>query len=93
MTTRPRFMCPCKSSSLDYRSLFDTSRLVKNKNGLCVPILIGPQNLRPNEHSRSEHIGPISASYSYRFDVVDSVIAFIRYCFWRKKLLKKLNII
>ncbi len=92
MTKRPHFMRPCKSSSLDYRSLFDTSCLVKNKNGFCGPILIGPQNLVPNKHSRSEHIGPIIA-YSYRFDVVESFIAFIRYCFWRKKLLKKLNII
>jgi hypothetical protein len=41
MTTCPRFMRPCKSLSLDYRSLFNTSRLVKYKNGLCVPVLIG----------------------------------------------------
>jgi hypothetical protein len=41
MTTRPRFMRPCKSSSLDYRSLHDTSQLVNNENGFCVPVLIG----------------------------------------------------
>jgi hypothetical protein len=51
MTTRPSFMCPCKSSSL-YRSLFDMSRPVKNKNGLCVPVLIGPHKLGPNKHGQ-----------------------------------------
>jgi hypothetical protein len=50
--TRPHFMCPCKSWSLDYRSLFNTSRLVKNKSGLCVPVLIGPHKLGPNEHGQ-----------------------------------------
>jgi hypothetical protein len=50
--TRPHFMRPCKSWSLDYRSLFDTSRLVKNKNGLCVPVLIGPIKLGPNKHGQ-----------------------------------------
>jgi hypothetical protein len=49
ITTRPRFMCPCKSSCLDYGSLFDTSPLVKNKNGLCVPILLGPHKLGPDK--------------------------------------------
>jgi hypothetical protein len=36
MMMRPHFMCPCKGWSLDYRSLFDMSILVKNKSGLCV---------------------------------------------------------
>jgi hypothetical protein len=52
MTTHPRFMRPCKSTSLDYRSLFDSSRLVKNKNGLCVPVLIGPHKSEPDKHGQ-----------------------------------------
>jgi hypothetical protein len=52
MMTRPRFMRPCKSSSLDYRSLLDMSCLVKNKNGLCVPVLIGRHKLGPNKHGQ-----------------------------------------
>jgi hypothetical protein len=52
MTTRPRFMRPCKSSSLDYRSLLDTSRVVKNENGLCVPVLIGPYKWGLNKHGQ-----------------------------------------
>jgi hypothetical protein len=76
-------------TSLDYRPLFDTSRLVKNKNELRVPVLIDLHKLGPKEHGRSEHIEPIIASYGYRFDIVDSVIAPIRYCFWRKRALKK----
>ncbi len=52
MMTRPRFMRPCKSSSLDYRSLLDMSCLVKNKNWLCVPVLIGRHKLGPNKHGQ-----------------------------------------
>jgi hypothetical protein len=52
MTIRTRFMRPCKSSSLDYRFLFNMSRLVKNKNGICVPVLIGPLKLGPNKHGQ-----------------------------------------
>jgi hypothetical protein len=36
MTIHPRFMHPCKSWSLDHRSLFVKSRFVKNENGLRV---------------------------------------------------------
>jgi hypothetical protein len=50
MTTRPRFMRPCKSLSLEYRSLLNTSQLVKNKNGFCIPVLIDPYKLGPNKH-------------------------------------------
>jgi hypothetical protein len=50
MTMRPRFMRPCKSSSLDYRSLLNTSQVVKNENGFCVPVLIGPYKWGLNEH-------------------------------------------
>ncbi len=52
MTTRPRFMRPCKSSPLDYRSLLDMSRVVKNENGFCVPVLIGPYKWGLNEHGQ-----------------------------------------
>ncbi len=52
MTTRTRFMRPCKSSYLDNRSLFDMYRLVKNKNGMGVPVLIGPHKLGPNKHGQ-----------------------------------------
>ncbi len=52
MTTRPHFMRPCKSSSLGYRSLFDMSHLVKNKNGICVFVLIGPHKLGPKKHGQ-----------------------------------------
>ncbi len=50
MMMRPRFMRPCKSLSLDDRSLFVASLLVKNKSGSCFPVLIGPHKLGPNEH-------------------------------------------
>jgi hypothetical protein len=52
MTMRPRFMRPRKSSSLDYRSLLNTSRVVKNENGFCVPVLIGPYQWGLNEHGQ-----------------------------------------
>jgi hypothetical protein len=52
MMMRPHFVRPCKSWSLDHRSLFNKSCLVKNKNGLCVPVLIGPHKLGPNEHGQ-----------------------------------------
>jgi hypothetical protein len=40
----------------------------------------------------SEYIGTVIASYSYRSDIIDKLIASIRYCFLGKFLLK-VNII
>jgi hypothetical protein len=45
-------MRPCKSLSLDYRSLLDTFQLVKNENGFCALVVIDPYKLGPNEHGQ-----------------------------------------
>jgi hypothetical protein len=52
MMTHPLSMRPCKMWTLDYRSLFDTFHLTKNKNGLCVPVLIFPHKFGPNEQGQ-----------------------------------------